>query len=190
MSLPQLEELGEELASGNAGEAEAALVAHFEGRLDGIEDSLAEKFPHRSHLLLAAFKAHRRGEYELSIPVLFSQIDGIGKDATGHSMFASRDKRPATAAYVAKVEAGTFRAAVLSPMAQKQPINASEGERPEGFDALNRHMVLHGESLDYGNKTNSLRTISLINYLADVLDEQADKSPDAKGISPSGAAPS
>jgi hypothetical protein len=30
-------------------------------------------------------------------------------------------------------------------------------------------MVLHGESLDYGTKINSLKLISLINYVVDVL---------------------
>lgn len=60
-------------------------------------------------------------------------------------------------------------AAMLSPLAQTLPIGASENERYKGFPALNRHTVLHGESLDYGSKTNSFKAISLINYVAHVL---------------------
>jgi hypothetical protein len=60
-------------------------------------------------------------------------------------------------------------AALLSPLAQTLPIGASERQRNEEFIGLNRHMVLHGESLNYGNKINSLKAISLINYVAHVL---------------------
>ena len=68
-----------------------------------------------------------------------------------------------------QIAADTYGAALLSPLAETLPIGASEYERPTGFDELNRHMVLHGESLDYGTKINSLKAISLINYVAHVL---------------------
>jgi len=61
------------------------------------------------------------------------------------------------------------RAALLSPLAQILPISASQRERQDGTTALNRHMVLHGESLDYGTKANSLKAISLINYVTQIL---------------------
>jgi len=34
-------------------------------------------------------------------------------------------------------------------------------------------MVLHGESLNYDTKTNSLKAVSLINYVAQVLRDKA-----------------
>jgi hypothetical protein len=61
-------------------------------------------------------------------------------------------------------------AAILSPLAETLPINASENERPRNFNGLNRHMVLHGESLDYGSKVNSLKAISLVNYVSCLTD--------------------
>ena len=60
-------------------------------------------------------------------------------------------------------------ATLLSPLAQTLPIGESELERGKGFSGLNRHIILHGDSLDYGNKINSLKAISLINYVAHVL---------------------
>ena len=80
-----------------------------------------------------------------------------------------RNRKPRTAIYVEQIAADTYRATLLSPLAQTLPIGASEHERPEDFNELNRHMVLHGESLDYGTKINSLKAISLINYVAHVL---------------------
>ena len=39
-------------------------------------------------------------------------------------------------------------------------------------NVLNRHEVLHGESVDYGTEINSLKAISLLYYIASVLGER------------------
>lgn len=169
MSLPALWELKKALSEGSTLETEEALIEYFEGRISEIEESISEKFPHRSHLIRSAFGAHRREEYALSIPVLLAQADGICKETVDQYLFIRQDKKPSTAIYVAQIAADTYMAAMLSPLAATLPIGASEKERPAGFAALNRHMVLHGESLDYGSKANSLKAISLVNYVAHVL---------------------
>jgi hypothetical protein len=174
MPLPGLWELKKALSEGNVEEAQEALVEYFEGRLEEIEKSITERFPHRAHLIRAAFNAHRRQEYELSIPVLLAQTDGICKEVVNQYLFIKQNKKPSTAIYVDQIAADTYRAALLSPLAQTLPISASERERPAGFDALNRHTVLHGESLDYGSKTNSLKAISLVNYVAHVLEVEKE----------------
>lgn len=62
---------------------------------------------------------------------------------------------------------------MLSPLSKVLPINASEKERRRSLQdrglstwgELNRHLVLHGETTDYGTQQNSLKAVSLINYL-------------------------
>lgn len=169
MSLPSVWDLKNALTKGDNIEAETALVAYFESRLSTIEESISAKFPHRSHLIHAAFDAHRRNEYDLSIPVLLAQADGICKETVNEYLFLKHDKKPRTAIYVAQFTSDTYMAALLSPLAETLPIDASGNERPRGFVALNRHTVLHGDSLDYGTKINSLKSISLVNYVAHVL---------------------
>lgn len=146
-------------------------MEHFEARLDAIEELLMEKFPRRTHLIRAAFGAHRRQEYELSIPVLLAQTDGICKEITDKYFFIKEKTRtkPQVAIYVEQFFADTFKAALLSPLSKTLPIGASQGERPPDRDLLNRHAVLHGELLNYGTQTNSLKAVSLINYVGDVL---------------------
>ena len=174
MPLPGLWKLKNALSEGDVGEAEEALVEYFAGRLAEIEKSITDGFPHRAHLIRAAFNAHRRQEYELSIPVLLAQTDGICKDVVNQYLFIKRNKKPSTAIYVDQIAGDTYRAALLSPLAKTLPISATEGERPAGFDALNRHTVLHGDSLDYGSKINSLKAISLVNYVAHVLEVEKE----------------
>jgi len=72
----------------------------------------------------------------------------------------------------------------LRPISLELPINASEKARERiaaergwpAWNELNRHQVLHGESVDYGTRLNSLKAISLLNYLVSFLpgDGKAD----------------
>lgn len=156
---------------GRAAEADASLSAHFTSQLTEIEEELVKLAPAREKLVRSAFGAHRRGEYELAIPVLLAQTDGISVDATGGSLFRDAEGSPLTAAYVRGIASDEFLSAMLAPLAQKLPINATEKQRGkvENWTALNRHMVLHGEALDYGTEINSLKAISLLNYVAGML---------------------
>ena len=174
MPLPSLWELKKAISSGEVEEVDKALVKHFESKLDEVEKSFGAKFPHRSHIMSSAIKAHRNGEYFLSIPIFLAQTDGICKEVVDQYLFMKKDRKPRIAIYVEQVAADTYKAALLSPLATSTPISASEHEREEGFNLLNRHMVLHGESLDYGNKINSLKAISLINYVSQALETDAD----------------
>ncbi|PIV20279.1 MAG: hypothetical protein COZ69_04115 [Deltaproteobacteria bacterium CG_4_8_14_3_um_filter_45_9] len=176
MPIPGLWELKKALSEGNVEEAEEALAEYFTGRLDEIEASIIERFPNRQKMIRAAFNAHRRQEYELSIPVFLAQTDGICKEVIKQYLFIKQNRKPRTAIYVEQIASNTFRAALLQPLAHPLPIAASERERAKGFNELNRHMVLHGESLDYGTQINSLKAISLINYVARVLTLD-DKNP-------------
>lgn len=171
MDLPysELLQLTDALEAGHVKEAEEALVDYYERRLPDIEKSIIKRFPNRAKIIKSAFNAHRRREYDLSIPVLLIQADGICKEVTNNSFFRSAGKRPRTATYVDHLASDSLVSALLSPLATTLPINVNEFHRPAGSCSLNRHLVLHGESLDYGNKNNSLKTISLINYVAHVL---------------------
>lgn len=169
MPLPALWKLEEALLEGNVSQAEDSLVEYYDGMVNEIEKSILERFPKRQKVISAAFNAHRRQEYELSIPVFLAQTDGICKEMVNQYLFRKHNKKPCTAIYVEQISSGTFTDALLSPLAQTLPIGASEHERDKGFSNLNRHLILHGESVNYGVKTNSLKAISLINYVTLVL---------------------
>lgn len=162
---------GDELLARLEGGDEAALVEHYRTRLSEIQQELTAWHPTRRGVLARAFEAHRRGEYELSVPVLLSQADGICKDLIGAQLYAKRDKKPVTAAAIRKSgrDSNSFRAALLHLLTVELPITASEVERAGNPACLNRHAVLHGESVDYGTEVNSLKAVSLIHYVACVL---------------------
>ena len=176
MSIPELWQLKGALEKGNVLEAEHALREYFENRLEKIEISISKRFPRRARLVRAAFNAHRKREYELSIPVLLAQTDGICKEVVNQYLFIKQNKKPSTAIYVEQIATDSYKAALLSPLARTLPISASQHERSSGTNVLNRHTVLHGDSLDYGTEINSLKAISLISYVAHVLKDSDEKN--------------
>ena len=177
LGFSELWELKARIDAGDDRHVDAILVEHFEGRLPAIEANLVAAFPSREKILRAAFAAHRRGEYELSVPVFLTQSDGVCLSLTDFHLFMNKNKRPEVAQYATHEALNAFTAALLSPLSIVLPINASEKERERqmrtqgqaSWIALNRHLVLHGESLDYGTQINSLKAISLINYLVGFL---------------------
>lgn len=167
----------ETFEKGDIQEAENELVAYFESKLDEIEKTITKRFPHRAHLIKSAFLAHRRQEYELSIPVFLAQTDGICGDFFGHSPFMkNRQGKPQTSFYIEQIGLDTLRAAMLSPLGEPIPINFSKKARTVEGGILNRHSVLHGESLDYGKKTYGLMAISLINYVTQIIELEKDET--------------
>ena len=50
-----------------------------------------------------------------------------------------------------------------------------------GFIDLNRHAVMHGESLDYGSEENGLKAVSLLNYVSYILSEDPELERDGAG---------
>lgn len=166
----------------NKGETEAVddlLIKHFEERLDEIEESLVSALPKRERILRAAFRAHRHEEFELSVPVFLAQSDGVCLELTGYHFFIKDKKtqKPGPTAYVESLVGKEVQSAILAPLTETLPIAANSQERNkilrnlgvQNWQELNRHIVLHGESIDYGLRINSLKAISLINYLVGAI---------------------
>ncbi len=168
MPLSWLQDVAYALEKGNVAEAEGALVQYYRVRAEDIESVLIDKFSVRAVPIEQAFKAHRRNEFFLSVPVFLAQSDGICKELTGFQLFGRRDGVPKTATYVKSIE-DELTSSLLYPLSIPLPVSASEHERETWPDSLNRHAILHGESLDYGTEPQSLKSISLLNYIATVL---------------------
>jgi hypothetical protein len=162
-------DMAKDIESGDAQSVDEILIEHFRERASEIKDVLIAKYPNRMRFLSKAFDAHERRDFELSIPVFLAQADGICSDRTSKLLFQRDNKRPQIAGYVATAITDAYEAALLSPLTQNHAISLTKGERPGDFQGLNRHQVLHGESLNYDTEINSLKAISLLNYLSWVL---------------------
>ena len=159
------------LAEGFEEDAEGAnlvLSERFRSGLDDIESNLRSTFPNRSDILGDAFEAHRQEKYNLSVPLLLIQADGIWLDRCSQNLFYPR-LASAVADRVNKVPDKTIRELVDALSNPSLPLALSaKGRNPE-FSELNRHQVLHGEVTDYGTEENSLKAVAFLNFCALVL---------------------
>lgn len=172
MPIPSLWEIDEALEKGDINDVDSALVEYYEERKEKILISLIKRFPSREKILRSSFGAHKRKEYELSIPVFLAQADGLCKEQINYYLFKKSNNYPETAAYVEKIMVDSFKAALLSPLSIDLPIMMSASKRGDNFVGLNRHVVLHGESCEYASQLNSCKAISLLNYIGHVFYEE------------------
>jgi hypothetical protein len=167
MPFPDLWDYEAAFEEGRIEEADAGLSSYFESRVDEIEVGIIQRFSHRKEIICDAFKAHKASDYNTAIPVFFAQTDGICKDIFGRCLFYSNKStaKPFSTLIIERVASDTIVETLISLLDEDLPVKLSESKRGDNFTALNRHLVMHGESLDYGTKTNSLKAVSLLNYI-------------------------
>ena len=149
---------------------ELVLEEHFRNQIRNIERRLLNAYPSRAPLLQDAFWAHYKRKFSLSIPVFLAQADGIWADLFKVSLFMRNERQKIFDQYSSKSKY-MYLSSLLSPISNPIPLWMSQVERAESFENLNRHQVMHGESLNYGTETNSLKTISLLGYICCVEEE-------------------
>lgn len=168
-------EFARALDEGNIEEVTEVLTEYFRQKLDGIKERLEEHCPRRMHILREAFNAHREGKYSLSIPVFLAQADGIWWDEFSKSLFQRQGRNRTARDYIEENQSDYFLA-FFDIFKEQLPLWMSESDRNQSFDQLNRHLVLHGEAVDYGTEENSLKAISFLSWLCWMLDWYNEKA--------------
>jgi hypothetical protein len=172
LSVPTLFEMATKFSSGNTAHANNELCDHFDSRIAEIDIDFNKQLPARGRLLSPTFRAHRKTEYALSIPVFLAQADGICKEITGEQLYSRSSGVPKLASILLTSDMSPLSKSLLAPIVEPMPISASSKEREQMDNILNRHAILHGDSTDYDNRLNSCRAISLLVYVAWVLREK------------------
>jgi len=154
-----------------------AIIALFEKDFTYIKDSVVNASPKRSKILESIFNLHIQSAYEASINLALAQADGICKDAftvltkdgkrkpTGFFNIENDKKVQTLSKSITAVEnslllvltnqlAGTDRNDY--PLLKSNTTQLSD---------LNRHAIMHGETVDYGTYQNSVKAILLLYFI-------------------------
>ncbi|MDU6339851.1 MAG: hypothetical protein E6583_00805 [Clostridium sp.] len=142
------------------------LIEYYTEEETALMKKILAAFPERSKILEKAFKAHIEGEYELSIPAIFAQADGISKELFDVSIFSKTQGKPRTKNQdIIEFNIDNFvDIAYLTQLSIIGQLNRNM-DTP---DCFNRHMVMHGLDLDYAKRENSLRCIVMLYFLTDI----------------------
>jgi hypothetical protein len=164
--------------------ADKLLVDYYESNIDNIFERLINRHDNRKEILKSVKSSFQSGDYNLLIPAALTQVDGICFDFTKKKFFIKEkrnNKYQFLPEVIAEIEnsAGNFLSLYLSPLQYQIPIIAREQEIGNFPCKLNRHEILHGVSTDYGTEVNSLKVISLLKYVSDLLTELDSKTLDS-----------
>lgn len=149
-------------------EADEYLIQYYEENLDYIRKELILRHPKRKIILEEAIDCHLEGKYNVAVPTLLSQIDGICFDFTGRKYFIGSERKDVAKEF--EKLSGQIIEIFLTPIKTNLPIAA--GKNQQNLQCtLNRHEVMHGIKTDYGTKINSLKSLSMLKYFSDILHE-------------------
>lgn len=168
MTFAEIHEMANLVQENEISEVDAYMTQHIQDNKDRIFKRLLERFPERSKILLSGIQAHERKDYFASIPIFLTQSDGLCYQITGYKLYTTENKRPKIAKYHEQLKEGTFDHILLQPLTISSSLIAHIGMH-EYKGSLNRHEVLHGLSLDYGTDINSCKSISILNFVGEIL---------------------
>jgi hypothetical protein len=150
------------------------LVKYYKQKLGAIKKNIITNHPERKIIIKSAFKAHSRKEFELSIPVFLSQIDGICYDLIQKDIFSrgrgkSKDNLPKN--WIEKLKIDNLRLSFLEPLRNNTYLSVPIIESKNYPHILSRNLILHGRDLNYATEKNSCKAISLLNYVAVIVSD-------------------
>ena len=151
--------------------ANEKLTNYYTENLDRIFTEIISRHANRKEIFEQILSAFYRAEYYTIIPCILSQVDGICFDFTKKKFFIKEKDNKYLPQISSELEksVGSFLNIYLSPLKNQTPIMVQEKQISDFPCKLNRHEILHGINVDYGTKENSLKVISLLKYISDLL---------------------
>ncbi|MBU0632734.1 hypothetical protein KKA17_08810 [bacterium] len=150
----------------NEKKVDEILSKHYKKNIKRIFDDLKNAFPTRKNIFDEIYYAHKKKLYYLSTIALMTQIDGLVYDVFNGKNYFQGDF------FKKKIEMLEEREKTVGLCFLKQlfnnelPIRISQSKRTLEFEHMNRHQMLHGETLDFNTEINSLKAVSLLATLA------------------------
>jgi hypothetical protein len=119
----------------------------------------------RMSILNASIDAHINGKYELSIPSILPQIEGVMADYNEHKgQFTTGNLKESIKKLL---EGKMFKENIRRFIFEIVLVQFEHGNELGSF--LSRHAILHGADCDYASPENSLKIILLFDYLQSVM---------------------
>ncbi|MBN1602285.1 MAG: hypothetical protein JW915_11790 [Chitinispirillaceae bacterium] len=145
------------------------MIMRIDKKINLIESSLSDHFPHRKKIITEAFLLHREKRYIASVPLFLIQTEGIFSERFTKSFYSRRPDRAVKINEVLKENLGdAFNSFFSQTLIENEFGSASKRDKLEHkIRGPNRNGIMHGEQnhLDYGTRINSYKSISLFAYV-------------------------
>lgn len=169
MDLSDTSQIENLLESNKMDDVDSFMTPIVRNRIPDLEKLIREHYPKRAAIVSLALDAHSRGEYALVIPTLLCQTEGICLDVVNTKLYKTKRKVPVISVVLEQYQTDDFLAAVLKPLETDLGIVARQEIRDRFPGVMNRHEVIHGIDTEYATELNSLKAISLLDYVATIM---------------------
>ncbi|MDT3296374.1 hypothetical protein Q4Q57_14620 [Shewanella sp. SP2S2-6] len=154
---------------------DAYMIAETAPHTNDIRKYLVSSFPARADILNTAFDLHEQKNFIAAIPLFLSQADGICEEVLGNYLYTDLQNRRVKLKEI--IDNNPEAKIPLSLLVYETQFcrDIDSSSKPiQKSKAPNRHGILHGSKLhlDYGTEINSLKSISYLSFLADVLTDR------------------
>lgn len=149
------------------------LINFYNSQKIKVKELVNVECPKRNIIIDKALQAHNRSDFELSVPVLLAQIDGIFHDLTSKSIFSTSKRYSSRALdWVSELESQNILPiviAILEPLKLHEILGSDFNSAEKLPDVVHRNLVLHGKDVNYGTEINSCKVISLLLYILEIV---------------------
>jgi hypothetical protein len=153
-------------------EVDSYMMRILASSMKEIQRIAVDRFPQRAGTINLAFKAHSRGEYELSVPAFLILSDGIFRAMSKAEIFGNGQRAKTGKLEFLENLKKDNEVLSLLPFTIEAVINGdiiglpfSKPDYLKFPNVLHRNPIIHGESIDYGTKTNSFKAISQFEFV-------------------------
>ncbi|WP_187372208.1 hypothetical protein, partial [Vibrio cholerae] len=150
------------------------LMEYFNSKAEEIERILLEKLPRRESQIKQAFIAYREQLYYLSIPALLILAESVCRDLSGNLGLYSKHKQGSNKAHKPLTDdlfdnmddIDQLEEVLFIPLRKRSSLTKNcSNPTAHQKKLLNRHLIIHGQSDNYGSEINSIKSLSLVYYV-------------------------
>ena len=149
---------------------EQLLIKEFEKQKITIRDRLISNHFERSSIIKELFESYNKNHYYSVVLLAYSLVDGISKKRFGVNFWGyNKDLKESKSSLIYNlIEPDSLFDLIQKRLKKRGEISIQDIHIPENKIPFsnNRHFVMHGESYLYGNKTNALKSIFMIDFIS------------------------
>lgn len=151
-------------------ELEKLIIKNFEKDKESIKRRLISNHIERREIIEELFQSYTKKHYHSVVILSYSIIDGISVERFGIQFWGydNRLKNTRSEEIISKVEVDSVFKIIEKRLKNRGVLNQEVKNIPETEkkSSNNRHCVIHGESYLYGNKTNAIKSLLMLDFVS------------------------
>lgn len=157
--------LMEKAVEGDSEFLDKFFVNYYRENIDNLSEILKNRQETRQKIIIEALDCHKEKKYYASTLLFLSQADGI----CNGQLFRTRKEKESLKKFLSKSENGNFINVLLGMITDESAIDVGYSKKEQFDSNLNRHAVVHGLVVNFGEEKNSLKAFSLLCFVSDFV---------------------